>query len=169
MASGKITTDKTCSACGGSHNHTPPRFAALFPGLPRWAGTRKVKPIWILLTRESMRGSGIIWTGSTLTHTHPFDGPLSRTTRVSRYQKGKPNLDFTETRHSEWQWHQLGCMQVCTSLETDNHARTPPLLFFYWPDAHPATQQTASKHWRHNTDKTSKFKNAENKLKTVSH
>ena len=41
---------------------------------------------------------------------------LSGTTRVSRYQKGKTNLDFTEERDSEWQWHQLGSMQVCTSL-----------------------------------------------------
>jgi len=48
------------------------------------------------------------------THTHPFNGPLSRTTRVSRYQKGKTNLDFTEARGSEWQWHQLGHMQVCS-------------------------------------------------------
>jgi len=39
---------------------------------------------------------------------------------VSRYQKGKTNLDFTEARDSEWQWHQLGHMQVCTSLQTDN-------------------------------------------------
>jgi len=37
------------------------------------------------------------------TNTHPFNGPLSRTTRVSRYQKGKTNLDFTEARDSEWQ------------------------------------------------------------------
>jgi len=36
-------------------------------------------------------------------------------------------MDFTETRDSEWQWHQLGHMQVCTSLQTDNHASTPPL------------------------------------------
>jgi len=36
---------------------------------------------------------------------------------VSRYQKGKTNLDFTEARDSEWQWHQLGHMQVCTSPE----------------------------------------------------
>ena len=50
------------------------------------------------------------------THTHQFNGPLSRTTRVSRYEKGKTNLDFTEARDSEWQWHQLGHMQVCTSL-----------------------------------------------------
>jgi len=37
---------------------------------------------------------------------------------VSRYQKGTTNLDFTEARDSEWQWNQLGRMQVCTSLQT---------------------------------------------------
>jgi len=81
----------------------------------------------------------------THTHTHPLNGPLSRTTRVSLYQKGKTNLDFTEATDSEWQWHQLGRMQVCTSLQTDNHASTRPLSF-YRPDALPATQPTASKH-----------------------
>ena len=55
----------------------------------------------------------------THTHTHPFNGPLSGTTRVSRYQKCKTNLDFTEARDSEWQWHQPGHMQVRTSLQTD--------------------------------------------------
>jgi len=49
---------------------------------------------------------------------------------VSRYQKGKANLDFTGARDSEWQWHQLVRMQICTSLQTDNHANTPPLKFF---------------------------------------
>ena len=38
--------------------------------------------------------------------------------------------------------------QVCTSLQTDNHASTPPLLFFYRPNSLPATQPTASKYWR---------------------
>ena len=68
--------------------------------------------------------------GHTHTHTHPFNGPLSGTTWVSRYQKGKTNLDFTEAWDREWQWHQLGHMQVCTSLQTDNHASTPPLKIF---------------------------------------
>ena len=54
---------------------------------------------------------------------------FSGTTRVCRYQKGKTNLDFTEARDSEWQWHQLGHTQVCTLLQTDNHASTPPLQF----------------------------------------
>jgi len=34
---------------------------------------------------------------------------------VSWYQKNMTNLDFTEARYSEWQWHHLGHMQVCTS------------------------------------------------------
>ena len=73
---------------------------------------------------------GIITTLLTNTHTHTFNGPLFTTTRVSRYQKGKTNVDFTGARDSEWQWHQLGHMQVCISLQTDNHACTPPLSFF---------------------------------------
>ena len=56
------------------------RLTAICPGLPGWAGTRKVKPIWILLKQE-------------------------------------------------WQWHQLGRMQVCTSFQADNHASTPPVSF----------------------------------------
>jgi len=48
---------------------------------------------------------------------------------MRRYQKGKTNLDFTGARDSEWQWHQLGHMQICTSLQTDNHASTPTLSF----------------------------------------
>ena len=76
------------------------------------------------------------------THTHPFNGPFSGTTQVSQCQKGKTNLDFTEARDSEWQWHQLGHMQVCTSLQTNNDTSTPPLSF-YRLDALPAAQ---SKH-----------------------
>ena len=60
-------------------SNTYTRLTALCPGLPRWAGTRKVKP------------SGFHW--------------------------------------SKRQWHQLGRMQVCTSLQTDNHASTPQLSF----------------------------------------
>jgi len=67
-----------------TRTHTHTCLMALSPGLPGWAGTRKVKPIWILLK---------------------------------------------QARDSEWQWHQLGHMQVCTSLQTDNHASTPPLSF----------------------------------------
>ena len=65
-----------------TNTHT--RLTALCPGLPRWASTRKVKPIWILLKQETVGGSGTSW----------------------------------------------AIMQVCTSLQTDNHTSTPPLLCF---------------------------------------
>jgi len=69
----------------------------------------------------------------THTHTRAFNGPLFR--------------DFTEARDSEWQWHQLGHMQVCTSLQTDNQASTPPLSFLQagWPSCHPKNSVKALK------------------------
>jgi len=82
---------------------------------------------------------------SYLKHAHPFNVPLSGTTRVSRYEKGKTSLDFTEARDSEWQWHQLGHMQVCNSsrqitVPSSHHS------VFYRPDALPVAQPTESKH-----------------------
>jgi len=66
---------------------------------------------------------------------------------VSRYQKGKTNLDFTGATDSEWQWHQLGHMQICTSLRTDNHASTPPLSFLQagCPSCRPTNSSKALK------------------------
>jgi len=83
-------------------------------------------------------------------HTHTFNGPFSGTTQVSQYQKDKTNLDFTEAKDSEWQWQQLGHMQVCTSLQTDNHASIPPLSFFSvlqagCPSCHPTNSDKAPK------------------------
>jgi len=69
------------------------------------------------------------------THTHPFDGPFSRKVKT---------IWIILKQDSEWQRHQLGHMQVCTSPQTDNHANNPPLSFFYRQDALPATQATAS-------------------------
>jgi len=80
----------------------------------------------------------------TYTYNH-LTALFSGTTLFSRYRRGETNQDFTVERDSEWQWHQLGHMQVCTSLQTDNHVSTPPLSF-YRPDALPAAQPTASKH-----------------------
>jgi len=44
-----------------THTHTHIRLTALCPGLPRWASTRKVKQIWILLEQEKVSGSGTHW------------------------------------------------------------------------------------------------------------
>jgi len=63
------------------------------------------------------------------------------------YEKGKTNLDFSEARDSECQWHQLGHVQVCTALQTDNHARTPPFSFLQagCPSCRPANSVKALK------------------------
>ena len=57
------------AACETSHKaiielhsyHTHTHLTALCPGLSRWAGTKKAKPIWILLKQETVSGSGISW------------------------------------------------------------------------------------------------------------
>ena len=88
----------------------------------------------IIISSSSLTGFRNKWsrhlTDRFLRQLHPFNGPFSGTTRVSRYQKGKTNLDFIGARDSEWQWHQLVHMQVCTLLQTDNHTNIPPLSFF---------------------------------------
>ena len=82
-------------------NNTYTRLTALFPGLPGWARTRKVKPIWILQKQETVSGSGISWAVCK-------SAPRSR------------QITMPAPHHS----------------------------IFYRPDALPAAQPTASKHWR---------------------
>ena len=83
------------------HTHTHTRLTALFPGLPGWAGTRKVKAVWILLKQETVSGSGISWA-------------ICKSASCSR------QITMPVPHHS----------------------------VFYRPDALPAAQPTASKHWR---------------------
>jgi len=52
---------RSSGQCISIPHHTHTRLTALCPGLPGWAGTRKVKPIWILLEQETVSGSGISW------------------------------------------------------------------------------------------------------------
>ena len=84
-----------------THTHTHIRLTAICPGLPGWAGTRKVKPIRILLKQETVSGSGISWV-------------------------------------------------ICKSAPRSRQITMPAphRSVFYRPDALPATQPTASKHWR---------------------
>ena len=63
-----------------------------------------------------------------------------------RFQQ-KDFLDFTKARNNAWQWHQLGHMQVCTSLQTDYHTSTPALCFSQagYPSRHPTNSVKALK------------------------
>jgi len=52
----------------------------------------------------------------------PLNSLFSRTTRASRYQKGKTSLDLNEARDDgfwRWQWHQLDHMQTNLHLAPD--------------------------------------------------
>jgi len=51
------------------------------------------------------------------------------TTWVSRYQKGKTNLDFTGAIDGEWQWHQLGHMRL--HIAPDRQSRQYPTTLFF--------------------------------------
>ena len=86
--------------CTRTRTHTHTHLMALSLGLPRWAGTRKVKPIWILLKQETVSVSGIRWA-------------------------------------------------ICKSAHHSRQITTPAPhhSVFYRPDALPAAQPTASKHW----------------------
>ena len=81
----------------------------------------------------------------THTHTHLFNGPLSGTTPVSQYQKGKTNLDFTEARDSEW--HGIISWAICKSAPRSRQITmpVPHHSLFYRPDALlPPNQQRQS-------------------------
>jgi len=78
-----------------------------------------------------------------LKHTHTFNGPFSRTTRVRAGTRNvKPiwiSLKQETVSGSGISW----AICVYTSRQTDNHASIPPLSFFYRPDALPDAQPTA--------------------------
>jgi len=69
---------------------------------------------------------------------------LSGTTWVSRYQKGKTNLDLLEQEMSGsgicWVIYKSALHPRQITMPTSHHS------IFYRPDALPATQPTASKH-----------------------
>jgi len=77
--------------------------------MPKESETMRLNNGWKWWLASNVTDVGISDKVVPHTHTHQFNDPFSRTTQVSRYQKGKTNLDFTEARESEWQWH-----QVCT-------------------------------------------------------
>ena len=96
--------------------HTHTRLTALFLRLPRWAGTRKVKPIWILLKQETVSGSGISWaicksapcSRQTTTHQHPttqfFTGrmPFLPLNQQRQSTEGKKDLQKRKVLRLEW-------------------------------------------------------------------
>ena len=85
------------------------------------------------------------------THTHTFNGPLSGTTQVSRTRKVNQSGFYWSKR----QWVAVASgisWAICKSASRSRQITMPAPhhSVFYRPDALPAAQPTASKHWRLN-------------------
>ena len=102
-----------------SHYHTHTHLTALFLGLPGWAGTRKVKPIWILPKQETVSGSGISWAICTYTLLQT-DNHASASPLLVWWQEGHPACKKTE-------WWGVGVV-ICLERGADLHmAQLMPL------------------------------------------
>jgi len=107
----------------------------------------KIIIVWLNLCVLSSSLHNTVYNSSN-THTHTFNGPLSGTTQVSQYQKGKPIwilLKQERVSGSGISW------AVCKSAPCSRQITTsaPHHSVFYRPDALPVAQPTVSKHWRH--------------------
>jgi len=83
------------------------------------------------LSESADRVFAVRFTGTILvscSHWHNTTTPVEQTVSGAT-QQGETSLDFTEVRDSGLQWHHLDHMPVCTSLQTDHDAITPPLSF----------------------------------------
>ena len=145
-----------CTRRPHTHTHTHMKCTVEYDGLRhRWVRRWAKSPIRdeqvlmhlshgqtvpVVLMTCCLRAARFLSSSATHTHTHAFNGPLPGITQVSRYRKGKTNLDFTEARDSEWQWR----MQACTSLQTDNHASTPPATTQFLQARCPSCRPTNS-------------------------
>jgi len=104
------------------------------------------------VTPNSLDKSFMTITNSTHTHTHTsILQPSGLCPGLPGWTGTRTNLDFTEARDSEWQWHQTGHMQSCTSPQTDNHASTPPLssLQAWWTFPPPNQQHQSTESNNH--------------------
>jgi len=125
-----------------THTHTC--LAALCPGLPGWASTRKVKPIWILLKQETVSGSGISWA---ICKSAPRSRQIPRQHPTAQFFHGPDALSAAQpTVSKHWRhWYQLDHFPL-NSRQTIITASS--LLNFYKLHTFRDTQQTQLKQCR---------------------
>jgi len=88
-----------------THTHT--RLTALYPGLPGWAGTRKVKPIWILMKQETVSGSGISWTiCKSAPHSRQITTPAPHRSVFTGWMPFLPPNQQCQSTQSKKHWRQ---------------------------------------------------------------
>jgi len=98
------------SVCWITHTHT--FNGGPFPGLPGWAGTRKVKPIWILVKQETVSGSGISWA---ICKSAPHSRQITMQHPTTQFSTGRmpflsPNQHHQSTEGTVC-W--ISCVQYC--------------------------------------------------------
>ena len=100
--------------------YTHSRLTALCPGLPRWAGTRKAKPIWILLKEETVSGSGISWAiCKSASRSRQITMPVPHHSVFLQAAFLPPNQQYQSTedmRASIWCYMQLSAVEVIGAL-----------------------------------------------------
>jgi len=135
MADIQSPTDQNRQGKNETRKKEEETTAAKYNGLPYWATTKL----------------------------HPFRSLFSRTTWVSRHQKGKPFWILLAQVMMGWQWHQLDHMQIiCTSLQTITMPVHHHSAFTGWrPSCHPmysvkALKEVGSHKKRFKTTKNSK-------------
>jgi len=99
------------------HIHTHTHLTALCPGLPRSAGTGKVKPIWILLKQETVSGSGISWAicksaprSRHITMPAPYNSLFYKPDALPAAQPtvSKHSINYSDTQRMPREWDQKG-------------------------------------------------------------
>ena len=88
------TVTRQRRGCDLNPGPSAPKFSTLttrLPSHPTYTSTQHDSTYTSLFARAAALQSLVY-------HTHPFNGLFSRTTQVSRYQKGKTSLDLNEAR-----------------------------------------------------------------------
>ena len=93
-----------CYSKWNTHTHTHIHLTALCPGLSGWAGTRKVKPIWILLKQETVSGSGISWAVcKSAPRSRPITTPAPHHLFTGRRPSCRPTNSVKALKNVSWQ------------------------------------------------------------------
>jgi len=122
-----LVTLVECKDNTHTHTHTHTRLTALFQGLPRWAGTRKVKPLWILLKQETVSGSGISWAMcKSAPHSRQITMPAPHWIKYCTMMTVRRNR--SDSQGKEWDgirgYENLGLCKQCT---VPWHTHTPTI------------------------------------------
>ena len=138
-----------------THTHTHTRLTALFSGLPGWAVTRKVTPIWIFVKQETVSGSGISWAvcksaprSSQITTPAPH---YSVFYRPDALPVAKPTASKHWRHKQNWQHYKIWTLQNYMKYTTQTHTEANSNCDTDEPKKCKKTKNTAHHNFQTNT------------------